>query len=182
VTEEPSTYFHEDDYCQIELLPIASENFARHQADASQKFSSEHEAEGGGWTEVFMLGSPPAGLSSLNIFRSELERCIPGELLTFTNILTGYSSYREPVKNACAWGRKDDPLIFADFDVLGVIQHVWLSFFGLPQIGVLEEFFSNCAVRWPLILADWAWGKIVPLRDPRALTAYMNLRRQFFTG
>jgi hypothetical protein len=61
-------YFHEDDYCQQEILPLAALDFCRNQITEIDAFATNHQAPGGiGWTEMYMREDSPEKLSDLGI-------------------------------------------------------------------------------------------------------------------
>ena len=172
-----AVWFHEDDYCQIELLPRVAEAFARHEAEAIRVFADAHRAPGGvGWTDLYRQKQPPASMYNLHIALDSLGECIPRTLRPFDRVVTGYGSYPSSTERTAAWGRDRIGLIFADFDEVGVVRNVWFDHFGAPFVEDVRAFLSACAARWDVILADWAWTQIVDLRDSAAVDAYLSLR------
>ena len=69
-------FFHEDDYCQKELLPRSVEALARRQMAEIATFAAAHEAPGGGWTEMYVRQEPRLFL--LRIFRLRASRWTRG--------------------------------------------------------------------------------------------------------
>ncbi len=66
-------YFHEDDYCQTELLPIANHKHCRDQLREIESFSAQHETEFG-WTDMYVRSDAPQTLAETRIARVELQR------------------------------------------------------------------------------------------------------------
>jgi hypothetical protein len=64
MSEETTAWFHEDDFCQMELLPAESEAFTRRQMGEVEKFAATHRAEGGGWTGMYLREDSPANFRS----------------------------------------------------------------------------------------------------------------------
>ena len=174
-----AVWFHEDDYCQRELLPRAVEGFAREEVGQIQAFSEAHRAPGGvGWTDVYVQKTPPASMHELKIGIGTLSECVPSTLQLYERVTTGYSTQTVPAERTVAWGRDRRPLIFADFDDLRVVRNVWFEHFGADFAQDVRAFLVACAARWDVILADWAWTQVVDPRDVTALNAYLELRAQ----
>ena len=172
-----SVWFHEDDSCQIELLPKVCLDFARREVRAIYDFSRAHEAPGGvGWTDVYMQKPPPVPFGTLCIALAELASIVPPALEFFEHVTTGYGAHVETAENTVAWGNGRSGLIFADTDSARVVQHVWFMHFASADVPVVGSFLSACAGKWGLILADWAWCQVVDLRDDDAVKQYLELR------
>src|SRR5688572_27492443 len=125
-----TAWFHEDDYCQIELLPRGAAEFAKQQAAEITSFSEAHRTEDGFWTEMYLRPDAPVSLGAFAITLAELEGQALGHLRRFARVNTGYSTHVEPAQNTAAWGDGETPLVFADSTAEGLVQHIWLPFFG----------------------------------------------------
>jgi hypothetical protein len=172
-----AAWFHEDDYCHIELLPKAAEAFARKQAADIDAFAEAHRAPGGmGWTQAYVQDAPPASVYDLKISVTSLAECVPQTLELFDRVTTGASSETLPANRTVAWGTDNFGLIFTDFDELHVVRNVWFNHFAAGEIEAMRAFLMACAARWHLILADWAWTQVVDLRNNEELETYLALR------
>jgi len=61
-------YFHEDDYCQIELLPSTSWKFCFNQIKEIDEFSEKHKVKNGiGWDKIYIRKESPYKIESLII-------------------------------------------------------------------------------------------------------------------
>jgi hypothetical protein len=94
-------YFHEDDYCQLELLPEANWDFCAKQMNEIEKFSEAHKAEIG-WTDMFMRSENPKQLSEVEIERAALVSSVREILPPFDRVLTGYGSHSEECQHTIA--------------------------------------------------------------------------------
>lgn len=166
---EDGVWYHEDDHCQIELLPKAAEDFARHQAGDIDTFSAAHDDGGMGWTDIYLRGESPASLKDLNITLAELAHVVPSNFRRIDRVLTGYASYQEPAPQVVAW-QADGGTMFASFDESGIISEIWFC----QPVAEMEPFLSEMANKWPLILADWSWSRVVDLSDRDAVRAYLT--------
>jgi hypothetical protein len=172
-------WFHEDDYCEIEVLPKSAEAFARRQGQEIHEFSRAHEAPGGvGWTDIYVRQPPPATLADVAIRLDELAACAPPELKVFKHVMTGISSRGWPSPRTIAWGLDDRDFIFADFSEATLVLNIWLSLRFSPrtsqEVDLLVRFLLAAGQRWPLILAHWAWNQVVDLSDAPAVRSYLS--------
>jgi len=55
--------YWDDDYCQVELVPVANKEYILKQIDAINKFSEEHHTEQG-YTDVYARDSQPTTTKS----------------------------------------------------------------------------------------------------------------------
>jgi hypothetical protein len=169
-------WFHEDDYCQIELLPRSAEEFARRQAGQIESFAEAHRDGDAGWTDIYIRSEPPASFGTLGIPLDALAAQVPSRLTRHDRVTTGYGTSRETAPRTVAWAMNNRALIFANYDRADVIQNVWLGWFTRDDVEVMREYLKRCADQWPLILADWAWSEIVDLRNESDLNAYLTRR------
>jgi hypothetical protein len=154
-------YFHEDDYCQQELLPRESLPFAEAQVKQIAEFANAHRAPGdAGWTDMYMRKDPPVSFRSLGIKNENLDSVVSPHLPPFDLVYTGYSSYRERCKKTAAWGTCQHNALFADWDDDGVITNVWAQFFESDEKSLLAASKAVVALGTlrSLIYVDWAWS------------------------
>jgi hypothetical protein len=163
-----SLWFHEEDYCQIELLPKAAENFARRQAGEIDTFSAAHDDGGQGWTDIYVRREPPASLGALRIALIDVENLIPPEFHRFDKVTTGYSTHVEPAAQTVAW-QAGGGTVFVGHDDGGIVDAVWFSDVNLG----MEELLLRLGARWPVVLAHWPWSRVVDLSDRGAVRAFL---------
>lgn len=154
-------YFHEDDYCQQEILPREALAFVEAEIEKISEFSEAHRAPGGmGWTEMYVRQKAPATFRALGMKREDFEAVISPHLPAFDLVYTGYSSYRERRRKAAAWGTSAHNAIFVDWDDEGVVGNVWTQFFEVDEKSLLVASKAVAAIGAlrSLIYVDWAWG------------------------
>jgi len=120
-----SIYFHEDDYCQIEILPIENLAFCMKQAGLINEFSNEHWT-GAGWADMFVRAENPISLHEKKIPVALLEKTLGNVLPKFDEVYTGYSSYREKCNHISAFGQNEDIVVFYD-EKDGLVSNIWLT-------------------------------------------------------
>jgi hypothetical protein len=154
-------YFHEDDYCQQELLPREALSFAEAQVKQIAEFGNAHLAPDGiGWTDIYMRKEPPVGFRRLGMKKEEFESAVSSHLPPFDLVYTGYNSYRERCRKAAAWGMAESNALFADWDDDGIIKNVWAQFFDPDEKSLLAASKAVVALGMfhSIIYVDWAWG------------------------
>jgi len=167
-------YFHEDDYCQQELLPREALAFADAEIKKIGEFANAHRApDGAGWTDVYVRQKPPVNFRALGMKKEEFDAVISQHLPPFDLVYTGYSSYRERCKKTAAWGTATHNTLLADWDDEGIITNVWAQFFDSDEKSLLAASKAVAALGMlhSLIYVDWAWGYTCELINEEALAS-----------
>lgn len=165
-------YFHEDDYCQTELLPIANYKHCRDQLGEIESFSAQHEAEFG-WTDMYFRPDAPQTLADTRIARMELQRVLEPFLPKFDRVKTGYSTYRETCQNTIAFGADTNLILFAAHDG-EYITALWLTIHGLSEHDTELAFrMFQTMSKWELLLVDWSMSALIALGDMDAVGQYL---------
>lgn len=154
-------YFHEDDYCQQQLLPRGAAAHAEAEVKEIGDFADAHRAPGGlGWTDVYIRQEAPVELRTLRIEKEVFAQTVSPFLPPFDVVYTGYSSHREQCKKTAAWGRSEQCALLADWDEEGIIANAWAEFFEQDEASILAatRAVASLARLHPLVYADWAWG------------------------
>jgi hypothetical protein len=163
------TFFHEDDYCQIEVQPLENLKFCMQQAGEIDSFSEEHRTEFG-WEAMYVRGEAPTALASLGITAAEVRAAMSGVLAEYNEVETGTFSDASICKNVLAFGNDDSATIFVGLSAVGVVDAIWCSdpLYELTRLPRQER----------LLLADWGWSFICPLADTARLRGYLAEREQ----
>lgn len=165
-------YFHEDDYCQIEILPIENLKFCLDQAGKIAEFSEKHQ-NGIGWDEMYLREDNPKKISELDIALDEIRESFQGKLPEYDEVYIGYSSERTLCRKTYAFGKEQGETIFLEINDDGKLISLWCSepssdLYSLPN----HERF---------LLADWGWEFICPLSDKVTLEEYLDERERVFS-
>jgi len=170
-----TAYFHEDDYCQVEVLPAAAADYCRSEMCRIDEFAEAHRAALV-FTDMYMRCQAPIPLGAFGVTIEEMGAAVESLLPPFEQVLTGYSTRQEPCPSTAAWGDDDSGAVFAEVGDGGVIRAVWLSLNGIPPARV--PHWSQALRAIPraaeLMIVDWNVGDVVPLSDESALSAYLN--------
>lgn len=172
-------YFHEDDYCQIELLPAWLRDYCCTEAGRIDEFAAAHRDGGIGYTGIYVRPSPPATYRNLEIALSGFSAAASQWLPSLGRVFTGYASHRELARNTHAWGLQGARL-FAETDAAGTVAAAWLVLSG-PEphaVSTVQQALLALPRRDDTLLVDWTWSKVLLLREPAALHEYLDLHRR----
>lgn len=68
-------YFHEDDYCQQQLLPGETAEYVELELGRINDFAQPHRAPGRfGWTDIYVRQEAPVALSAIQISKALSSR------------------------------------------------------------------------------------------------------------
>ena len=158
-------YYHEDDFCQVELLPIDNLQHCLAQMGEQQAFAAAHQS-GAGWTDMYMRQEPPSRLVTLGMTGEQLRLAVKEVLPPYDAVFTGYSSYRVECKNLLAFGGDNTETLFAGIDEHGIVVELWCSD-GMPEL-------LRLPLPEQLLLADWNAGLACPLSDRALFARYLQ--------
>lgn len=178
---EASAYFHEDDYCQMEILPSENLTYCKKQMDDIDEFSEVHKDEDS-FTDIFIREESPISLADRKIPVARLEQALGPILEKYDRVFTGYSSYRVECKNTGAFVYNENISVFYDVDG-GVINHLWLMLVPYTQEELEKGIaaLNALASLGDLILADWGWSFVENLQNSAQIASYMNERLKVFS-
>jgi len=170
-----SVFFHEDDYCQVEVLPVASRAHCLAEMGHVEAFADAHR-DGAGFTDIYLRGESPLPLASLGITLEELRSAVGPLVPRFAQVFTGYGSYRELCRSVCGWGLGDGEAMFAGVGEGEVVGPAWLSLYGISAegAGLWCKVLRSLPRAEELLIADWNAGLVVPLADEPQLAAYLT--------
>jgi hypothetical protein len=153
-------YFHEDDYCQIELLPIENEEYVKKEINTINEFSEDHKApSGAGWTDMYIRDNrEQITLKDYKIKCSELDTLLLKLTEKCDKVYTGYSSYREECDNTLGYSLNNIN-IFVSFED-NLVTKIWFDFY-LNEIGVANNLYNILkliSTKYDLLFVHWSWG------------------------
>ncbi|PHV28037.1 hypothetical protein CSQ94_18790 [Janthinobacterium sp. BJB312] len=158
-------YYHEDDFCRIELLPLDNLQHCVTQMGEQQAFADAHRS-GAGWTDMYVIKAAPSLLSTLGMTAEQLRLALGDALPPYDAVYTGYSTYRVECKNELAFGGDKTETLFASLNDNGIVSHLWCSD-SMSQLLLLP-------LKEQLLLADWGAGFACPLADGDLFARYLQ--------
>lgn len=166
-TPPRTAFFHEDDYGQIEVVPLSTLGHCLRQAGEIEEFSEKHRTEFG-WTDLYVRTEPQVTLQTLCIRLDDVRSCLAPVLSEYDRVETGTFSDAQPCKRVVAFGNNNSNTIFVAFDAEGVVDAIWCSE-PLKELTLLPQTDA-------LLLADWGWSFFCPLTDRPRLEEYLQER------
>lgn len=160
-----TVFFHEDDYCQVELQPIENADFIQQQLNEIHNFSVAHQTENGGWTDMYIRSEPETTLDTKTITLTAFDELMCQVAPKFDKVLTGYSSYREECPNVVGYGT-DVVKVFAEHKD-GLIQAIWLDYYLETDeiVQTVYQYVKAITDKFDLLFVDWAWGYAVHVKN-----------------
>lgn len=167
-------FFHEDDYCQWEILPLTAKGFCMKQMGEIDDFAEEHQLAGGVYTDMFVREDSPHGIEELSLCPEQLNEAL-GFLPAYDQVETGYSSYREELKLTYGRGMEEEQNVFWSVDEAGVINALWLDIWIAPKSKDLwKSILIALGKMASVLLADWGWQRCVDLTNLSDVEQYIK--------
>jgi len=168
-------FFHEDDYCMLELVLPGQQDEAEEEMGHIAGFSEEHRTEAG-YTDLYVRKSDADGLTGLGIRIADIEAAVSSFAQPYDIVSTGYgSSYRVECPQIQAFGPNEETVLFCEHKD-GILYKAWLTleFEDRDRHEWSLKLLRALAGLAPLALADWNWGVYLELQDDAALAAYLE--------
>lgn len=167
-------FFHKDDYCQREILPLTAKNFCLKQMGEINDFSQEHQLESGLFTDIFIRENTPHGIEELGLCSEQLNAAL-NFLPLYDLVETGYSSYREESEATCGRGNGYEQNIFWSVNESGVVNAIWLDIEIAPiTMDMWRKVLISLGKIAPVLLADWNCSLCVDLTNSSDIEEYIK--------
>ncbi|MCR8559230.1 hypothetical protein KXD93_16350 [Mucilaginibacter sp. BJC16-A38] len=172
-----SIFFHEDDYCQIELLPLVNLLANLNEVDNPIYLAQENHTSFG-FSGLYNKDATVISLSVLNIFLDDFEKILrKNALFCFKKVYTGYSSERILKDNIGAFGFENYVIYYKHEN--GIILTIWLGF--SPLLDTLKVYpqklinsLNELGLAYNLILTDWIENITVNLKSTHIISNYFK--------
>lgn len=162
-------FYHEDDFCQIEIVPKENLSDLLKQAGNIADFSAEN-----GYSDIYVREENKVSLKSREIDKTELEKLLT-DLGTekHTEVITGYGSYyRVKSENTIGFG-KEYSAVYFDFEN-DKVKNIWITnLFGLNHYKVVDVL-SKIGEKWNLVLMDWNSSELIDLSNKEMINKYLK--------
>ena len=166
-------FFHEDDYCMIELTPKESIQALRQESDIINA-KAEKNFDGNGYKDLHIIKKDPVKLGARKINPNDLEQIINKTGLNkAAKVITGYGQeYREVCKNTFGFGKGYSVIYFSVKD--GSVDRVWFTNPSILDKDKLISCLSEIGQKWDLVLMDWFQTRIVNIADKKDIDKYLG--------
>lgn len=168
-------YFHEDLYCQVELLPRSAWDFCARQLGVIEDFAKAHRV-GTGYTDIYLRPDAPTTLFDLKLRADDLDRLLVARLPRHRSVTTGYSTHVETALGTVGYGQQSCCLL-VEADQEGIVKAAFLKLQHLHpgELEAMHGALSELARTGDLLLVDWEGGVLLALTDSAALHGYLAL-------
>ncbi|MEO8651025.1 MAG: hypothetical protein ABI391_01915 [Hyphomicrobiaceae bacterium] len=159
-------FVDEDEYGEIEVLPVANVDWCRAELRKIAAFAEAHEVPDGlGWTDIYMRPPAPRRLADLKIPLAPILAALRERLAPFDRVTSGSFHAPEPIATAHAFG--SSPLnaivVIANADA-GTVQSILLVLREDGNAAAdLMAALKTLPSSEPLIVIDWARGGLVQI-------------------
>ena len=150
-------YFHEDDYCQIEMVPIENEHFVKNELDEIFNFSEKHKVADGIYSDMYVRNNPLKELKEYEIDFIKMDKQLSNIAIKYEKVTTGYSTYVEECKNTIGY-KFNGIKIFISKDNKN-ITNIWFDFY-LNELSIAEDLYKLLKIitnDYDLIFVHWSW-------------------------
>jgi hypothetical protein len=170
-----SIYFHEDDYCQVQLLPKEDHDHLSTEG-AKVKEVAEKNFTGYGFANIHVPAKEPIPLSSRGIGVSEIDSILIAERFDrIATVFSGSMSDRALARNTVAF-KLGSYSFYYDYEN-GIVQNIWLDLFGKASSedrANLTNALHGIGTKWDLVLMHWSWSSLVDLNSQPAIAEYLD--------
>ena len=175
--------FYEDDFCQIEILPIENLTFCLEQTKSIIEFSEDNKA-GIGYSDLYIRKGAPISLHSKNISAAILQNSLSTVIPEFEEV---FYADCEPHKAKCdytkAFGQAENVVLFYDHKD-DFVKNIWLTLDikNGSDIAVAKDIFDVLSKIGDFLIVDWEWKYIESVNTSVAILSYLEKRLKAFSA
>lgn len=168
-------YFHEEDYCQQELLPLSAWDRCAQQLEVDL-FSTSYRTESG-WSDIHVRQDAEAKLIDLGISAEHFGAAIAVHLPRFDAITSGFSAPVEPRPNMLAFGLDEGFSVFIVSGDHGKLETCSIDTWDLQlaDIDRIVAMFTQLPCADRLLFADWLGRCMFRVNDTVAWRRYLEV-------
>lgn len=167
-----TVYFHEDDYCQIEILPLNAKNFCLKQIGEIDEFAVRHSEEFG-FSDMYVRDESPHLISEAEISQEKIAEVLDF-LPEFDEVDSEYIRWIEDSEPVFSRGIDNNTAVFWEKDENGIISAMWLGMYIIPENrDIWQRILTALGSIAPLLLVDWCGGMCVDLTDTKEIKNYI---------
>lgn len=169
-------YFHEDFYCQVELLPRENLSSIEKENGKISNFAQKNFI-GFGFSDIYVRNAQKLKTLDRKIKLSDFEELLlESGFQKYSNVYSGYGSFEEECKNTLGF-KLDTSVIYCDFENV-LIKNIWIDNFRFRNSSDKKEQLINglfaIAQKWNLILNDWDLLETFDLMNKSEIERYIS--------
>lgn len=177
ILDADNYFFHEDDYCQLELIPRENYLTETRTADeiAAQALESEDDY---GWTKCYVRNEENYPTSCKDIPVTEMSDFLLQQGFTqFQSVTTGNATQVEQCTNVLAF-KKFSIVVCLDFTTK-YLANIWVGRFPEPgHLGLYKQFLLNFSRHYPFLLVDWNNSAVVDISIAEDINQYLKVTKE----
>lgn len=167
-----TVYFHEDDYCQIEILPLTAKKFCLKQIGEIDEFVDKHSEEFG-FSYMYVRDESPHSIREVEISQEKIADVLDF-LPEFDEVDSEYLRWIEDSEPVFSRGIDNHTAVFWEKDENGIISAMWLGMYIVPENrDVWYRILTVLGSIASLLLVDWCAGICVDLTDTKEIENYI---------
>jgi hypothetical protein len=170
-------FFGEDDYCQIEIVPLENKTFIQEQTRQIEDLSAQSQTDYG-FTETFVRGPLPIPTITKELRVDYLE----STLASFQFQKAKYIQYDGKKVLDCETGNTKAfgfPGFTIFYDTEGeFVKNIWINvghFSSRPQLDHIQSALYSLGEECEFLLIDWNSLELVKLTDKVEIKNYLML-------
>jgi hypothetical protein len=171
-SNERTLFYHEDDYCQVEISPKENLLFVLKESEKINELS-EKSSDDSGYTNIYVRSNNRVGLRERRINSIELERIIAATGLDkAAKVTTGYGqTFRKTLKDTVGFGMNYSAIYF-DFED-HIVNHIWMTNHFNIEREKLVQCLHQIGQKWDVLLIDWNQKVPIDLSNKSAIENYL---------
>ncbi len=169
-----TVYFHEDDYCQTEILPLSAKKFCLKQIGEIDDFADKHSEEFG-FSDIYVRNESPHSIKEAEISQKKIAEVLYF-LPEFDEVDSEYLRWIEDSEPVFSRGIDNNTAVFWEKDVNGIISAMWLGIYIVPENrDIWRRILNVLGNTAPLLLMDWNAEICVDLTNAEEIENYIKL-------
>lgn len=170
---EGALSFHEDDFCQVELVAAENLPFLQAKLQSVNYFASQHQTENG-YTNTYLRNNAPTPLLQKGIPAIQFEETLQlSGLIKAPAVCTGYGATdRVLCSNTVGYGQGYAAIYYNQQN--GLVEHIWVTNHFIIDKDRLTDFLIQCGKKWNLLLVDWNEPIVIDICNKGEVEKYLN--------
>ncbi|PBQ33102.1 hypothetical protein CNR22_15380 [Sphingobacteriaceae bacterium] len=165
-------WYHEDDYCMIELTPKENIKALNDESEIINAKSKEN-FDGYGFTDIHVISDEKIGLDIRQISPVTLDEIVNKTgIQKASSVATGYSTHREGRKNTFGFGAGYAAIYYSVKG--GTVDRIWFTNLSSLDKEKVIPCLNEIGEKWNLVLMDWFQTKVVELSDRNEIEIYLK--------
>ena len=169
-------WYHEDDFGQVEVRPLACWNDCVAQLSEIEAFAERHrDPDGHGYSDIYRMLSGPERLSDYGLKLRDVQNLVPLVMKPGRGVTSGTISGKAERLENCSAYKSGAATVVLSWTAERKVT--WIGLFGgglsPTAIGPMAAFLHRLGRMAPLLLVDWR-GDLVNLGNNADVVRYLK--------